>query len=319
MINDIEVKKSNLAFPSADGRTRIHAVCWAPSVTPVGVLQLVHGMVEYIERYDTFARYMAGKGFLVVGHDHLGHGRSVCSVEDWGYISDKNPADIMIRDIHRLRSGISRKYPDTPYFILGHSMGSYLVRRYLSYKGDGLAGAIIVGTGYESKAATAGGLMLVRSMTLKEGARHRSDTIKNMTYTAPYKMYDLNGIDNSNSWVCSDSEIMAAYNSDARCQFTFTLSGYEALLSTVQFTGQTKNIDMIPKSLPILLASGELDPVGNLGKGVKTVYKKYVESGITDIECKLYPNDRHEILNEPDRETVFADMYDWISRHLDTV
>ncbi len=308
--------KKNLSYLSCDGKTNIHAVIWEPEGEPKAVLQLVHGMVEYIERYDTFARYMNDQGFLVVGHDHLGHGQSVRSIEDWGYISDVAPGRSLVRDIHKLRTMIHNQYPELPYFILGHSMGSYLLRRYLTNKGTGLTGAIIVGTGSESDLITHSGLMMVRSLAQSKGWHYRSEKIKNMTYTAPYKMYDVHGIDNENSWICSDPEIMKAYNKDPRCQFTFTLSGYEALLGSVLFDNKKYNIDKIPKTLPLLLTSGELDPVGNLGKGVKKVYNQYVKAGITDIECKLYPECRHEILNEPNKEEVFADINNWISRHM---
>ena len=310
--------KRNISFLSADGITNIHGVEWVPDTEPKAVIQLVHGMVEYIERYDTFARFLNEQGFLVVGHDHLGHGQSVRSIEDWGYMSEEGPARALIRDIHRLRTETEKRYPGLPYFILGHSMGSYLLRRYLTHKGAGLAGAIIVGTGSESDMVTRGGLMAIRATAKAKGWRYRSEKIRQMTYTAPYKLYDLNGIDNTNSWVCSDPDIMEAYNADPRCQFTFTLNGYEALLSTVLFVNQTKHIELIPKDLPIFIISGELDPVGNMGKGPKNVYQQYVKAGITDIECKLYEGDRHEILNEPDHEVVFGDINNWIDAHLKT-
>ena len=308
--------KTNLTFLSCDGETMIHGVQWTPSGEPKAIVQLVHGMVEYIERYDGFARFLNENGILVVGHDHLGHGQSVTSIENWGYISEVAPARSLVRDIHKLRKLTQKKYPDLPYFILGHSMGSYLLRRYLSHKGEGLTGVIVVGTGSESDIVTRSGLMMVRSMAQAKGWHFRSQKIREMTYTAPYKRFDLKGEDNENSWVCSDPEIIAKYNKDPRCQFTFTLNGYEALLSTVLYVNQKENIERIPLELPMLLTSGEQDPVGNLGKGVKKVYQQYVKAGLTDIECKLYPEDRHEILTEPNKEEVYADMLDWINRHL---
>ena len=136
-----------------------------------------------------------------------------------------------------------------------------------------------------------------------------------MTYSAPYKIYDLHGIDKTNSWICSDAAIMEKYYSDPRCTFNFTLNGYDALVSTVLYVNQKKHINKIPKDLPILLVSGDQDPVGNLGKGVKYVYNKYVESGITDIECKLFEGLRHEILNEPSKAEVYDFINDWLNRH----
>lgn len=307
--------KRNYSIPSCDGKTSIHTVCWMPEGEPKAVIQLIHGMVEYIERYDDFAKFLTGLDFVVFGHDHLGHGQSVTSVENWGYIADTNPADALIRDIHRVRSAAQSKYPNLPYYILGHSMGSYLLRRYISLKAEGLTGVIIVGTGQENDATTLAGLTAIKPMAKAKGWHHRSKTIRDMTYTAPYKMYDLHGIDKSNSWICSDTDIMEKYYSDPRCTFTFTLNGYDALLNTVYYVNQKRHINKIPKDLPILLISGDLDPVGNLGKGVKSVYNKYVEAGITDIECHLFEGMRHEILNEPRKAETYEYIREWLSRH----
>ena len=253
------MKKRNLSFLSNDGITKIHAVCWMPDgeyrKKPKAVVQLVHGMVEYIERYDAFATYLTEQGIVVVGHDHLGHGQSVTSVEKWGYIAEDNPAGTLIKDMHKLRLGIQKSYKGVPYIMLGHSMGSYLLRRYLSVDGpeSTLDGAIIVGTGSEPDTITTPALTLVRGMAKAKGWHHRSKTIRAMTYTAPYKMYDLHGIDKSNSWICSDTDIMEKYYSDPRCTFTFTLNGYDALLNTVYYVNQKRHINKIPKDLPILL------------------------------------------------------------------
>ena len=195
-------------------------------------------------------------------------------------------------------------------------MGSYLLRRYLSHKGEGLAGAIIIGTGQEPDMVVRSGLMLVRGTAKAKGWHFRSEMLQNLTYSSAYKKYDLTRTDLENSWICSDPEIMKQYYSNPRCSFTFTTSGFEALLGTVLFDNQKRNIDMIPKDLPILIISGEGDPVGNLGKGVKDVYQKYVKAGITDIECKLYPNMRHEILNEPGKQEVYDDTLSWIEKHI---
>ena len=308
--------KKNLSFLSCDGKTDIHTVIWEPDVAPVGVLQIIHGMVEYIERYDEFARYINSKGFLVVGHDHLGHGQSVRSIEDWGYISDMAQARSLVRDIHTLRKMTQKMYPKLPYFILGHSMGSYLLRRYICSKAEGLSGVIIVGTGQESETKTKAGLMLVRMTAEAKGWRYRSRKITEMTFSGPYKEYDLSGKDLSRCWLTDDREIAKKYYEDDRCQFIFTLSGYEALISTVLYCSKKANIDRIPKDLPMLITSGDKDPVGNMGKSVKKVYQTYVKEGLWNTECKLYPGMHHEILNEVGRDEVYADIYSWIDKRM---
>lgn len=309
--------KKHFYFPSTDRRTKIHAIQWTnENVTPKGVVQLIHGMVEHIERYDEFANFLADQGYIVVGHDHLGHGRSVVSEEDYGFFDENQPALVLLQDIHRLRIGTSRQYPGLPYIMLGHSMGSYLLRRYLSSHGEGLDGAIVMGTGQEIDAVTTAGLAFLKAEAKKHGWHYRSEKAAKMTFGAPYRKFDLTGEDPERSWLSKNVENVKAYYSDPRCGFLFTLNGYWALISTVKFDNQKKNIAAIPKDLPILIVSGEDDPVGNLGKGVKKVYNAFVKAGIRDVSCKLFEGDRHEILNELDRDEVYRYILDWIEMHL---
>ena len=159
------MKKRTFHFLSADKQTQIHAVKWEPGQGEVkGILQISHGMVEYVERYAEFAEYMVGNGFMVVGNDHLVHGKSVESEECWGYFAPKRGSDIVVEDLNHLRKIIQKECPGVPYFMLGHSMGSFLLRKYLSKYGSGLQGAVIMGTGSQSNAALALGKLICRSL-----------------------------------------------------------------------------------------------------------------------------------------------------------
>ncbi len=315
--------KKNFTFPSSDGITNIHAVMWIPDIENHenrhkirGIVQIVHGMVEYIERYDSFARYLNSYDYIVVGHDLLGHGQSVTSVENWGFIANQtgsnHPVDFLIHDINRLYLGIHKKYPGIPYFLLGHSMGSYLVRQYLAYEGSSFSGAILSGTGFESNSTTIPGMALIHAMAKINGWHYRSKVIRNMSYSNSYKTYDLTCNDKSNCWLTKDESIVSNYYKDPRDTYIFTLNGYDALLSSVCFTCQRQNISMIPKTLPILLASGDQDPVGRFGDGVREVYELYAQNGIYDLKLKLFSGDRHEILNETDRDDVYAYIVNWL-------
>lgn len=309
--------RRNLSFPSSDGKTTIHAVCWEPTGKPIAILQLVHGMVEYIERYDEFAGYMVSQGFLVVGHDHLGHGDSVTTLDKRGYIAEgDHPESFMIKDIHRLRIGTQKKYPGLPYYILGHSMGSYLLRMYLTAHGEGLTGAIICGTGSIPDPATTLGLTICESLAKKHGWFYRSTFVQKLSYAGPYRKFDLYGEDPERSWLTKDTEIVKKYYENEKCTFVFTLNAYKALFHTVYFDNQPENIRKIPKKLPLLLVSGEDDPVGDMGKGVKRVYQQLVQAGIQDVVCRLFENDRHELLNETDRTDVYAYLRDWLLEHI---
>lgn len=307
-------KEKQMRFLSKDGKTMIHAVRWCPeSGQYKAVLQITHGMVEYIERYRPFAEYMNGQGFLVVGHDHLGHGSSITSKEEWGYFAEENPSDTVVEDMHQLRTMVQGENPGVPYFMLGHSMGSYMLRKYLCLHSEGVSGAVIMGTGCVPDGTTKMGLTLCSIIAKFRGWHYRSKLVQSLSYSRPYKKYDLYGKDYSNSWLSKNVENVKEYYAEPRCTFLFTVNGYRGLMEAVLYDNQMENIRKVPKELPLFFVSGADDPVGDLGKGVKKVYGMYKEAGMTDITYKLYENDRHEILNETDRERVFADIGAWLN------
>lgn len=306
-------KKENFTFLSNDGKTQIHAVKWIPDDGNYhGILQITHGMVEFIDRYDAFASYMTTQGFLVVGHDHLGHGESVVSKEDWGYFAP-NPSEIVVADMHTLRTKCEEE--GKPYFMLGHSMGSYMLRKYLAIHGEGVQGAIIMGTGYLPNGTVKTAMAVAKIQAAFLGWRHRSKLLQQLSYSKPYKRYSLDGADITNSWLTKDTEIVKAYYADPRCTFVFTDNAYMGLFEAVLYSCQPENVAKVPKDLPIFFVSGADDPVGDLGEGVKHVYDMFKDAGATDITWKLYENDRHEILNETDKETVYKDIASWIAVH----
>lgn len=310
-------KEETFSFLSADGKTKVHAVRWIPEAGSYkAILQITHGMVEYIERYRGFAEFLNEHGFLVVGHDHIGHGESVQSEEDWGYFAEPNPSDVLVADMHKLRELTQEENPGVPYFMLGHSMGSYMLRKYLSLHGEGLTGAVVMGTGCIPDKTTKLGMKVAKLLAKLYGWRHRSRLIQKLSYDKPYKQFDVAGSDENNSWLTKDTEIVRAYYANPKCTFVFTLNAYMGLFEAVLFDNQAENIDKIPKTLPLFLVSGADDPVGNMGKGVKAVYDKFREAGIEDITWKLYENDRHEILNELDRDQVYRDILAWLEVRL---
>ncbi len=300
-------------FLSNDKQTKIHAVEWFPKDVEIkGIVQISHGMTEHILRYDDFAKYLNSIGFIVVGHDHLGHGDSIQSKDEYGYFADKNPASVLIKDIHKLRLITQKKYSNLPYFMLGHSMGSYLLRRYLSSRGKGLKGALILGTGYVNLQKCRAGLSLCKAFSDKNGPHHISNLCQFLVFSGSYLKYDMTGKNLEKNFCTKDVELLKARQGDPKSGFTFTVNGFYGLVSAVYFSGLPKYIDMIPKDLPIIIASGDKDPVGGMGKGVKKVHRLYSKAGIKDLTFKLYEGDRHEILNELDRDEVYKDLGNWI-------
>ena len=307
-------------FASADGVTQIHGVKWTPEGQPVAVLQIVHGMVEYIERYRSFAEFLNSKGFVVVGHDHIGHGESVSSPEEWGIMHAKHPSDIMVEDIYANYKLTKQAYPSLPYFIMGHSMGSYMTRKCLCVKAkemDGLAGAIIMGTGTEASGTINAGLAFINFLSFFRSDEDRSTMVRDMTYSAPYKQYDCTGATPDNSWLTKDVETVKKYYSDPKCTYTFSLGAYRGLVESTKYDNDPANIAKMKKDLPVFFVSGACDPVGNMGKGVEAAKDKFVAAGMQDVSLKLYDNDRHEILNETDREVVYEDLYSWMQKKME--
>lgn len=305
-------KKETFTFLSSDKKTKLHGVKWLPESGEYGaVLQIAHGMIEYIERYEEFASYMAARGYLVVGHDHLGHGDSVADRKDWGYIAGKDSDRCMVEDMHTLRLMTEKDNPGMPYFMLGHSMGSYLLRKYITEYGRGLAGALVVGTGSVPDIATKAGMQVIKCMARFKGWRYRSRLVEKLFFSGAYRKFSMDGKDLARNWLTKDLDIAANYYAEPRCTFHFTLNGYYTVVKLVYYDNQPENTAKIPKDLPMILLSGADDPVGNMGKGVLLVKKQLEKAGIKNLTCRLYENDRHEILNETDRSTVYRDILKW--------
>lgn len=295
--------RQEFTFPSADGIHAVHAMRWIPAGEPRAVLQIVHGMCEHIARYDEFARYLAQRGVLVVGHTHLGHGLTARDEEELGWFGEPDGNEALIADIHRLRE--NTQTPGVPYYILGHSMGSFLTRQYLGIHGEGLAGAIIMGTADIPVPVLKMGQTVCRVIAAFKGWRHRSALVSAMVTDGYKRKYGL-------GWLSKNAASNRAYELDPRCGFRFTLNGFYNLFLGLDRASATEAAGQVPRDYPLLFVAGSEDPVGNNGKGVRAVYDRYRAHG-ANAAIRLYPGDRHEILNEPDRSKVYSDLFDWMN------
>lgn len=307
--------KDEFYFPSKDGNTEIHTVEWKPEGEVKAVLQMSHGMVEYIDRYDEFARYLCGHGFYVVGNDHLGHGKSVQSKSEYGFFHEKYGNACVLGDMHTLRQRTAKKYPGVPYFMLGHSMGSIMLRQYIQLYGNGLAGAILLGVVAEQpREVLRMGRRMCRTLAAVKGWHYKSRAIEEMvvgSFNKEYKPARTRA-----DWITSDQERLDAYVADPLCSFRFTINAYYHMFGGMLQMEKKESVFMIPKALPVLMAAGAEDPVGKYGKGVRKVFEKYKAAGIQDVTLRLYAGDRHELLNETDREQVFQDLYEWMNNRI---
>ena len=305
------VKREELYFDSRDNVNKIHAMKWIPEKEkPVCILQIIHGMAEYIERYDEFARVMAEKGILVVGEDHLGHGKSVGENGTYGYFCERDAATVVVRDSHRLKKMVQEQYPGVPYIILGHSMGSFILRNYLCRYGTGIQAAVIVGTGMQPKAVLGLAKAVLAVQKIFCGSKHPSELVNALAFGSYNKK--ISGARTPMDWLTKDDKIVDAYMADPMCGFTFTINGFQTLFELISRLQKKQNLEKMPKDLPVLFTAGDADPVGDYGEGVKRAYQSFIDIGMKNVKIKLYDNDRHELLNETDRKVVYEDIYQWI-------
>ena len=305
--------KKEFYFPSASGDTKIHAVIYIPEGKIQAILQIAHGMVEYIERYEQFALYLNSKGILVTGNDHLGHGSSVSSKDNYGYLCEKNGNKAVLYDIRRLTDIIKKSYPNIPYFLLGHSMGSFYARQYLIDFGKELDGAIIMGTGFQPPFLIKAGKNLSKGIAHFKGWHCRCPLINNIAFGSYNKRFRPTRT--SKDWLTKDTAIIDKYVTDERCNFMFTLNAFYNMFCGMERLYKKNLLEKMPKNLPVFFVSGTDDPVGDFSKGVIRAVDSFHNVGMKNVKVKLYEGDRHEILNETDREIIYQDLYDWIYTH----
>lgn len=304
---------TDFTLPSTvPGRT-LHAFRCVPEGKVRAIVQLSHGMVEFIDRYKPLAEYLAARGILVTGHDHLGHGGSIRTKEDYGYFAEPDGNRAVLDDLHAMTILTKKLYPGVPYFLLGHSMGSFYARQYLCEYGDELDGAIIMGTGFQPKALVTLAKTVCRVLAVFFGWKHRSRLVKNLSFLGYNK--GLEGR-TPHDWLNRDQAEVDKYRADERCMFTFTLNAYYSMFTGILRLYDTDFLNRMPKDLPLLFLAGDADPVGEQGKGVKRAIDSLKAVGVKNIELKLYPGARHELLVETNKLEVFADIGNWLDKQL---
>ena len=303
---------NDIFYPSHDGKTTIHACIWRPEGEIKGVVQIIHGMCEYAERYAPFAEFLNSKGYLVCAEDHLGHGKSVLSGNELGYFNKQRSTKIVLDDIHALQLAVKEQTANLPYFVLGHSMGSFFCRKYISLYGEEIDGAIIMGTGFKDSFTLNFALAFVRISALFRGWYHRSNFIRKLAFGSYNKKFKP--VKTNNDWLSKDDKNVAAYEADPLCGFAFNNNGYNILFSIIKDACSHKTIEAVRKDLPVYFVAGADDPVGDYGKGVKKAKKKFDAAEIKDTSITLYEGARHEILNDFCKEQVESDILAFIER-----
>lgn len=305
-------EEEKVLFDSTNGMYKVHGKIMKPIDPDVkGIIQISHGMCEYIDKYDDFAKFLIKKGFAVAGHDHIGHGDSVNTVSDRGFFGSKDGYKSMIEDLRSMNNIIKEKYPDRPIYLLGHSMGSLIARCYSAKYGDELAGLILCGTVGPHPLAKAG-IKFANLLVNQKGERYRSKMLYNISLD--YANIKFLPAKTRYDWVSSDAEEIQRHVKDERSNFIFTVKGFSDLFHLVSLANSEMVIKTVPKDLKIIFMSGDEDPVGENGNGVQRAYELYQKLGLENVDIKLYPKKRHELLKEKNKEEIFEDIFNWINK-----
>lgn len=303
----IEITEANLfLFPSSDG---IHTVAGYrfPVENPRAVVQISHGMIEHVGHYTELITRLNAAGISVYANDHLGHGRTA-SPEEYGIFGDKGAREFVLRDLYTVTELARKENPDLPLIFLGHSMGSFLARLYASRWGGELDGLVILGTGGPNPMLPVAKL-LAGTSSLLFGAKHPGKILSKITFGTYNSRYEK-GVPND-AWITRDREILDRFKDDPASHFTFSAGAFRELFAMTGEINTKKWAKSIPKDLPIFLGSGDMDPVGGWGKGVKKVAKMLEDAGCEKLTFRLYPGFRHELHNEIGRDEFYRDLLAW--------
>ena len=307
--------KEERKFLSNDGKTLIRYSIWHPQNDPKGIIQLTHGMTEYRKNFSEYAEFLCNNGFLVIGHDQLGHGHSISNIEELGHMPDKDSVNILIEDMHTLMGIAKSKYNDLPYFLQGHSFGSFLSRIYAGTYGNGLSGLILTGTGNTPIKKLKAILKMVRAIRITtRKATYRSKLVL-LTVFGPYSAR-IEHPKNMREWFSRDEHSVEEYINDPLNNFTYTLNGFATVFNSLIKMQKEDILENTPKNLPILMLSGSDDPVSHYTEQVLQTEELYKSHNVKDITVKIYEGARHNVLSEINKDEVMNDCLKWIKEKL---
>ena len=302
--------RSEFWFDSC-GAGKIHCCKWIPEGCPKGVVQIVHGIAEFVERYDEFAVWLTSKGYAVVAEDHMGHGQSINGDGIQGYFHGGWFS--AVEDTYHLLQETRKEYPDIPYILFGHSMGSFMARTILCrYPDSGISGAVICGTAWQPTFALPAVIKMMEMSCRKIGETVPSPNLQNLIFGSynskiehPRTPYD---------WLSRDKKIVDAYISHPLCGFTVCCGLLRDMMQGIYYIQKPEHLEKMQKDLPVCFIAGGDDPVGSYGKGVHQAADAFQKAGMKDVSIRIYPLCRHEILNEINKEAVFEDVTQWMEK-----
>ena len=278
---------------------------------PKAIVHIVHGMSEHAARYDHFASWLNENGITVVSSDLRGHGKTAGELKNVGHFATRNGWEKVCKDIYLITEETIKKHPNLPIIFLGHSMGSFLIRK-ISYSfGNFGSGYIFSSTAGHPGLIGIAGVRIAKLNVKLMGRRNKSQLMTQLTFGDFNKKYKNKKT--KKDWLTKDESIVNQYINDPYCMQTFSSQFYNDLVEGVLEINEISNINKMVKNLPVLLFAGDMDPVGNYGKGTKEVYEKMKKCGVKDIELVLYEDGRHEMLNETNKMDVYQMILNWIT------
>ena len=307
-------KFEDFTFDSTRGDQKLHGRICRPDGEPVCVVQIAHGIAEHINRYDDFMNFLAENGIVAVGNDHLGHGQSFEKPEDQGFFAENGGWKIVVDDMAALRDVVRHEYPDLPYVFFGHSMGSFLTRTFLIRYPDRYDAAIISGTGHQPGLVAFAGHTMANAAVRSKGAKAVGTALNNVAFGSYCK--EIKDPRTPFDWLSRDESTVDKYIADPLCGFVATNSLFRDMMEGIRFIIDQKNIDKMNKDKPIYFMSGDADPVGDYGKGVEKAYQAFCKAGLKNVTIRLYPQGRHEMLNEINKADVYRDILNWLKENV---
>ncbi|MBR6653734.1 MAG: lysophospholipase [Oscillospiraceae bacterium] len=300
-------------FFDSCGSGKIHVCRWTPTGDAKAVLQIVHGIAEFVERYDDFANFLTSMGYIVVAEDHMGHGQSIGEDGIRGYFHGGWFNGVA--DTYKLMQDTMAEFPSLPYVLFGHSMGSFMARTILAqYPDSGISAAIICGTGWQPRFALPLLIKVVEGMCKKNGEQNPSEQLQQMIFGGYNKK--ITNPRTASDWLTRDNAIVDAYVAHPLCGFTPACGLLRDMMKGIHYVEQPENLAKMKKRLPVLFIAGAEDPVGPYGKGVEKAAAEFKKAGMSNVSIKLYPDCRHEILNELNKQDVYNDICSWLADYI---
>lgn len=308
------VINEDFTFTSRD-KTEIKVYKWVPTnQKPKGVVQIAHGMAETAARYERFAEVLTKRGLIVYANDHRGHGKTAASIEELGYLGDEGAFELLVEDMAKLSDIIEKENSTLPIYLFSHSMGSFAAQRYImDYKGN-IEGLILSGSNGEQGLILKAGKTVVRATMAVKGRKFKSKFIDTLIFGGFNKKFEPKKT--GSEWLTRDTDELDKYVKNPYCGTLFPVSFYDEFIENLEYIENKNNFLKIPKDLPILILSGNQDPVGDFGKGVEKLYHRYENRGVRDLKMKLYEGARHELLHETNRAEVMRDIVEWVEKRI---